>query len=454
MDVSRSTRVMIGLLAVGVLLPACGARRHKASAQRLDQAFTEARSRRAVMEGTERQIAAAESKKAPAGSEQRLESGAPIWIQSGKSRVIELPHAVKRVSIGNPDLAGIVVLGPRTVLISAKEAPKAEGSGSASRSSGMVTASPLTPEPRMAETTLMIWVGDGPPEIHTVFVADFIDQQVMLDVTVAELNRTSMEEYGIDFRNMANSFVSAYFMGGGLGPGAIGTVPPSSGPLFPLAGTSAAPVYAFNLPKDDITAFIQALQVEGMATILAQPKLLAMSGQAAVFQVGGEIPIRVATGFTADIEYKAFGTLVNFIPRVSEEGDIVLTVTPEVSQPDFNSPVEGIPTFRTRRASTSTRLRDGETFVVGGLMQKNRVETVRGIPYLQDLPLLGYIFRNTHYSDETNELMVIITPHLVRPLPPGEELALPTDRGPLTHEDVRTKPNDAVMTRPRIPGLH
>src|SRR5206468_533415 len=200
-----------------------------------------------------------------------------------------------------------------------------------------------------------------------------------------------------------------------------GQVPPGQNqPLLPIATSDAAPVYAFNLPKTDITAFVQALQTEGLATILAQPKLLAMSGQNAVFQVGGEIPIRIATGFSADIEFKPFGTLINFIPQVSDEGDIMLTVTPEVSQPDFNSPVEGIPSFRTRRASTSTRLRNGETLVIGGLLQTNRTESVSGVPYLQNLPLVGYIFRNTHYESQVTELMVIITPHLVQALPPGQ----------------------------------
>src|SRR5207249_293137 len=157
---------------------------------------------------------------------------------------------------------------------------------------------------------------------------------------------------------------------GGVGPASGGQVPPGQNqPLLPIATSDAAPVYAFNLPKTDITAFVQALQTEGLATVLAQPKILAMSGQNAVFQVGGEIPIRITTAFTTDIEYKPFGTLVNFIPRVSDEGDITLTVTPEVSEPDFSNTVEGIPIFRTRRASTSTRLRNGQTLVIGGLLQ-------------------------------------------------------------------------------------
>src|SRR5207245_5408563 len=135
---------------------------------------------------------------------------------------------------------------------------------------------------------------------------------------------------------------------------------------------------------ENITALVQWLQAEGLATILAQPKLVAMSGQNAVFQVGGEIPIRIATGFATDVVFKPFGTIVTFVPRVTEEGDILLTVTPEVSQADFTSLVEGIPSFRTRRASTAARLHDGETLLIGGLLQNQRSENVIGVPYLQD----------------------------------------------------------------------
>jgi pilus assembly protein CpaC len=159
------------------------------------------------------------------------------------------------------------------------------------------------------------------------------------------------------------------------------------------------------------------------------------------------------SSFIAQVEFKPFGTLVNFMPRISEEGDIILTVTPEVSQPDFNSPVEGIPTFRTRRASTSARLKDGETLVIGGLLQTVRIEEVRGVPYLQDIPWVGYFFRQTEYQDEVTELMVIVTPHIVSPIPAGETLELPTDRAPLTNEEIRTKPDPAKATRPRLPGI-
>jgi Flp pilus assembly secretin CpaC len=422
--------------------------------------MNEWRSERAVEKGIQKQI------QPPTDGARRRESdllgaGEPIWLQSGKSRVLHLSNRVKRVSLGNPDLAGIVVLGPQTIMINAKDLPRRQGPATAGSLGtgrvGVVSGRPFTPEPQVAETTLAVWYGGAErPDVHTVFVADFLDQQVMLEVTVAELNRTAMENHGIDFRQIGTSFVSAYFMGGGVGPrvpGLATTVPPIATPLFPLTLAEDKPQFAFQLPQDDITAFIKFLQTEGLATVLAQPKLVAMSGQSAVFQVGGEIPIRIVTSFVSDIQFKPFGTLVTFIPRVSEEGEIMLTVTPEVSQPDFSSPVEGIPTFRTRRASTSARLKNGETLVIGGLMQRSRREEVRGLPYLKDIPGIGYIFRDTIYIDDVTELMVVVTPRLVQPMAPGTELALPTDRPPLTKDDMRTAPDPAEVTRPRVPEV-
>jgi len=379
-----------------------------------------------------------------------LQPGEAIWVPTGKSRVLQLRNPLKRVSIGDPSVAGIVVLGPRTIMINAKEVPirpGQEAAGGGGRTVGQITGHTLTPEPHVGETTLVIWDGSATPDIHSLIVADFINQQVMLETTVAQLDRTAMEEHGIDFINIADAFASVFFMGGGLQ--ALGL--PSSQFLSPVQLPS--PTYAFQLPKDNITVFIQLLQQEGLATILAQPKIMALSGQQAVFQVGGEIPIRIATGFSTDVQFKPFGTIVNFVARVSDEGDILLTVTPEVSEPDFGREVEGIPSFVTRRVSTAARLRNGETLVIGGLLQNVKNETVTGVPYLQDIPYVGYLFRHSTYSSVVTEVMVAVTPRLVRPMAPGTEVALPTDRGPLTNEEIRTKANPAEVTRPRIPGM-
>src|SRR2546426_7549670 len=201
-----------------------------------------------------------------------------------------------------------------------------------------------------------------------------------------------MEEFGIDFATAAPSFASQNFGGAaavGARAGITGMTSAIAG--LPVGTAGLSPTYFFHLPKEDISVLIQWLQAEGLATILAQPKLVAMSGQNAVFQVGGEIPIRIATGFAADVVFKPFGTIVTFVARISDEGDILLTVTPEVSSPDFAHQVETIPSFITRRVSTATRLRNGETLVIGGLLQRTRNELVTGVPYLQDIPVIGYV---------------------------------------------------------------
>ena len=454
----RPGRAISAVAASIVVLSSCSVNRNAPVAKEMDEASGRPGATSTISEGFQKETIPAEAAAAPSRGGAMLEPGEAIWVRSGKSRVLQLKNPIKRVSLGDPSLAGIVVLGPRTIMVNAKEVPPPPGGaeGGGARTSGVVTGKTLTPEPRVAETTLILWDGSQTPDIHSLFVADFVDQQILLEVTVAELDRTAMEEHGIDFRAAANSFVNAYFMGGGAGPRPGGQnvlVPPQGSPLLPLGTTTDHPTYAFNVPQSDITALIQILQSEQLATILAQPKLMAMSGQNAVFQVGGEIPIRIATGFAADVVFKPFGTIVTFVARISDEGDILLTVTPEVSSPDFAHQVDGIPSFVTRRVSTATRLRNGQTLVIGGLLQRTRDELVSGVPYLQDIPAVGYLFRHTAYTDEVKELLVVVTPHLVAPMKPGTEVALPTDRAPLSNEDIRTKADPAEVTRPRIPGL-
>jgi len=444
----RPGRAISTVAASIVVLSSCSVNRNAPVAKEMDEASGRPGATSTISEGFQKETIPAEAAAAPSRGGAMLEPGEAIWVRSGKSRVLQLKNAIKRVSLGDPSLAGIVVLGPRTIMVNAKEVPPVPGGGgggSAGATVGAVTGKTLTPEPHMAETTLILWDGSQTPDIHSLFIADFVDQQILLEVAVADLDRTALEEHGIDFRNAANAFVSAYFMGGGALP--LGSFDTTSTPL-------PKPTYAFNLPNNEnITAIIQLLQQEGLATILAQPKLVAMSGQNAVFQVGGEIPIRIATGFAADVVFKPFGTIVTFVARISDEGDILLTVTPEVSSPDFAHQVDGIPSFVTRRVSTATRLRNGQTLVIGGLLQRTRNELVSGVPYLQDIPAVGYLFRHTTYTDEVKELLVVVTPHLVAPMKPGTEVALPTDRAPLSNEDIRTKADPAEVTRPRIPGL-
>lgn len=453
------------VLMVALLAGACTPRKHGPSKEFLDNVHRiQEDAGKAVKEGIQRETVSPEEEAAKrAARTMQLKPGEPLWVETGKSRILTFDYPVRRVAIGDPGLASIVVLGPYSIMINAHAAGGTGGGAEGAPAGGGVSINmgglvggttssvgALPGLPHVAETTLAIW-GNGGPDVHTLTVADFIDEQVLLEVIVAEIDRSALEQHGIDFRILQNDFFAASYLGGGGGT-IPGQIFPSI-PLLPLTFGQDAPTYAFVLPNEDAAAFIKALEQEGLASVLAQPKLLAMSGQNAVFQAGGEIPIRIATGFTAAVQFKPFGTIVSFVPRVSEDGDIMLTVAPEVSAPDFSNEVEGIPTFRTRRASTSTRLRNGQTLVIGGLLQNIRQEQVSGVPYLKDIPILGYAFRFTKYANDVLDLMVIVKPQLVRALPPGTQLPLPTDVGPLRTEDSRTKPAPDSPTRPRLWGL-
>src|SRR5262249_46449652 len=211
----------------------------------------------AVTQGTEAQTIAAEaepSQRAPA--ETMLGSGEKVWLRSGKSRVIPLRRPVRRVSVGNPEIAGVVVLSPNTILINGKPLPRPEGGNVAPTTQQLrlatVSNTTFTPQPNFTETTLTVWeAGAEGPEVHSVFVARFAPRQVMREVPVAELNGPAMEDHGIVFRRIGTEFVPAFFLGGGPIP--MGPSPPE--PLLPLNLSSTAPQYVFQLPKQDITAF-------------------------------------------------------------------------------------------------------------------------------------------------------------------------------------------------------
>src|SRR5213593_3440681 len=214
----RPGRALSAVAASIVVLSSCSVNRNAPVAKEFDEASGRPGATSTVSEGIQKETIPVEAVAVPGRGGAMLEPGEAIWVRSGKSRVLQLKSAIKRVSLGDPSLAGIVVLGPKTIMINAKEAPPPPGGGGGGGgggATGQVTGKTLTPEPRVAETTLILWDGSQTPDIHSLFVADFVDQQILLEVTVAELDRTAMEEHGIDFRAAANAFVSTYFMGGG-----------------------------------------------------------------------------------------------------------------------------------------------------------------------------------------------------------------------------------------------
>ncbi len=183
------------------------------------------------------------------------------------------------------------------------------------------------------------------------------------------------------------------------------------------------------------TGFIDALKENGLTKVLAEPTLITLSGRSASFLAGGEFPIPVPQssgggGTTITIEYKTFGVGLNFTPTVLGNGKISMMVNPEVSELDFTRAVslQGyiIPSVNTRRVSTVIELGDGQSFAVAGLLKDDVREVVRKFPVLGDIPVLGALFRSTEFQKNETELIIIVTPHLVKPIDMTKQ-TLPTD---------------------------
>jgi pilus assembly protein CpaC len=181
--------------------------------------------------------------------------------------------------------------------------------------------------------------------------------------------------------------------------------------------------------------FIDALKENGLTKVLAEPTLITLSGRSASFLAGGEFPIPVpqtsGTGTTITIEYKTFGVGLSFTPTVLGNGKISMMVNPEVSELDFTRAVslQGfiIPSLTTRRVSTVVELGDGQSFAIAGLIKDDVREVVRKFPVLGDIPVLGALFRSTSFQKNETELIIIVTPHLVKPIDMSKQ-TLPTDQ--------------------------
>ncbi|HXW05667.1 MAG TPA: hypothetical protein VD833_10580, partial [Vicinamibacterales bacterium] len=257
-------------------------------------------------------------------------------------------------------------------------------------------------------------------------------QQVMLQVRVAEVNRRALREIGISLFATRQGFT------------ARGTTGQFPAPLFEGGDNTQAPdlvftdflnLFYFNR-EQGIGGVMKLLEDGGWLESLAEPNLIAYNGQEASFLAGGEFPIPIVQGATntVTVEFKEFGIRLNFRPTIA--GDVIrLRVRPEVSTLDFANGItlEGfrIPALTTRRAETDVELRDGQSFAIAGLLDNVRQDDTAAIPILSKLPILGALFKSKAERAEETELMVLITPRLVRPLNPDEVPPLPTRIRPL-----------------------
>ena len=287
-------------------------------------------------------------------------------------------------------------------------------------------------------------------------------QQVMLEVRFAEVKRSALKNLGVSW------FVGsdAGKLGGAIGPGAgiVGDGPPT---LDAITGSFGVISRTFRAFGSNFNVTLDALERKGAITTLAEPTLIALSGETASFLAGGEFPVPVAQdsgddGSTLTVEWKPFGVSLAFTPTVLSDGVINLIVQPEVSSIDPTASIEinnlTIPGLQTRRAKTVVEMRDGESFALAGLLRRDFQDTIQQLPILGSIPIIGSLFRSAGFQREETELVIIVTPRLVKPVRAGT-LKSPTDRvGPpneadlflLGRTDTGVPPAPTPWTQPQV----
>ncbi|HEY0628328.1 MAG TPA: type II and III secretion system protein family protein, partial [Sphingomicrobium sp.] len=219
----------------------------------------------------------------------------------------------------------------------------------------------------------------------------------------------------------------------------------------------------FRIAGLNINATLNALERKGVVTTLAEPTLIALSGETASFLAGGEFPIPVAQSGSGggdaaiSVEFKQFGVGLAFTPTVLADGVINMEVAPEVSAIDVSAGVTingiRVPGLQTRRAKTTVELRDGESFALAGLIRRDFSDTVRQFPILGSIPIIGTLFRSTSFQKDDTELVIIVTPRLVKPVR-AAQMKVPTDRAtPPDEVDLFLlgRTDGAVGTNPLAP---
>jgi pilus assembly protein CpaC len=339
--------------------------------------------------------------------------------------------------------------------------------------SGMVLLTGTVSSPADVEEAnrlVQAFVGQGTQVISRLKTA--VPLQVMLQVKIAEVNRTTARDIGVNLlsRDLTGGFNLGIFQG--RSPGSISNitsptlVDPNGLPtvvgtnITRTAPSSGSSLSGFgHLLGLDILGALDLAENNGLVTTLAEPNLTAVSGETASFLAGGEFPIVTSSNNGTSVEYKSYGVSLAFTPTVLEGGRISMRVRPEVSQLTSQGAIRlnniEIPALTTRRTETTVELGSGQSFMIGGLLQNGGNNSVERTPFLGNLPILGALFRSKSYRRNETELVIVVTPYLVRPVN-AQDIVLPTDgyRGtsPGTQVLLDQDENGRDGARARRPG--
>ncbi|MCK5880383.1 MAG: type II and III secretion system protein family protein [Sinobacterium sp.] len=380
-----------------------------------------------------------------------------LRLSIGKSQIIQSQSALEQVVIGSPEIADIKLLSSRQVLILgikpgrtnlvfrdkkknlvavmdvvvgydlngikkklATLLPSEEGISVIGSNHSVILSGQV--ESLMAMDKAVNVATSYVPKESVVNLLEIAGgQQVMLEVHIAEVSRRSFRELGsqLAFSDAAGNTVNF-----------------ASGSALSEAFSSLTIGRIWGQGTKSLTGTIQALEEQGLAKTLAEPNLVTMSGQEASFLAGGEIPIPVAqssggnSGPIITLEFKEFGIGLRFTPTVLSDDKINIKLATEVSainnSETYDLGAVKVPAISTRRASTTVEMGDGQSFAIAGLMANDMNNVVKKVPFLGSIPIIGALFSSTEYQRRESELVVIVTPKLVKPVDMGQ-LSLPTD---------------------------
>jgi pilus assembly protein CpaC len=422
-----------------------------------------------------------------------------VVVTVNKSRTITFPSPFKTASIASTEIADITPLTDRSIYIQGKKIGTTNVSifdqnmqlvelldlevtidtGSlqdkirartghnwirVTSNSGEVVLSGTAPDAVSADQAVALAksVVKTSEIVNAIAVAPA--QQVMLKVRFLEASRSAERDLGVNWFATNSSGSRGFSIGRGtpnIGPvpttttttsgstttttatanntGGISLIK-SSGALLSTASGEPFGVVLANLINGgtNIDVMVSALETKGLVRRLAEPNLVALSGDEARFLAGGEFPVPIAVstttgaGITPTIEFKKFGVSLGFVPTVLGRGLINLRIAPEVSELDFSNAVTisgtVIPSLVVRNAQTTIELRDGQSFAIAGLLQSRGARNIDQVPWLGTVPVLGALFRSSAYQNQESDLVIIVTPHLVQPTTPVDRLATPFDQ--------------------------
>lgn len=386
-------------------------------------------------------------------------AGEPLQVTAGQEVLVRLNADATSVFVADPDVADVHVPSPRVLLVLGKKAGTttlyALGANNAELLRRTVSVGQDLDSlrrmvaARFPDMNLRIDAGPGSLQLSgearnaddanavvqmvTPYLADkqvLVNRmtisrplQVQLRVRITEVDRNVTQQLGINWQSLGApgaNWLTGIFSGRQI----LNTATTPASVNLP-SGNAFSLLTSFTSHRLSLQAMIDVLNQEGLLTVLAEPNLVALSGQTASFLAGGEFPIPISQIDGAiTVEFKQFGVKLDFTPTVLNDRRISLKVRPEVSQLDTSASITtngiAIPGLSVRRADTTVELASGQSFAIAGLLQTNTTDIVSQVPGLGSLPVLGKLFSSTNYQNNKTELVIIVTPYLVEPTDPSK----------------------------------